>query len=154
MVQSIKAVCGLVIMVSIIIGVIVWLDNPPNEITGKLRIWTIVAAAVSLTVIGLLSLRRDEAPDFLYRISPRYFLKNGFGFILSAEEHDGICLMCVHYQNQHENFCKARVAFQPVPKSSKSPTPEVVTTVIECPPAGFGIVRIPYPVPESLQGTW
>ena len=152
MAQSIKAVCGLVILVSIVVGGIFWLDNKPDAETWKFRIGSIVAIVAAAAVIGLLSLRRDEAPDYLYLVDRNYFSRNGFCFALAAEKRDRLCLVCVYYQNQHENPCQASVAFRRVLDHSKGETGEPTTVEIDCPPAGFGVVRVPFPVPENLQG--
>jgi hypothetical protein len=60
--------------------------------------------------------------------------------------------MCVYYQNQHENPCQATVAFRAVLDHVKGQTGPPFSVEIDCPPAGFGVVRIPFPVPENAQG--
>jgi hypothetical protein len=152
-VQSIKAVCGLVILVSIVAGGVAWLAGQPDADIWRWRIGSVGAIVVASAVIGLFSLRRDEAPDYLYLVSPKYVSRNGFCFALSVERRDRLCLVCVHYQNQHENPCQVTVAFRRVLDRSKRETDEPTTVEIDCPPAGFGVVRVPFPVPLLLQGS-
>jgi hypothetical protein len=116
-----------------------------------MRIGSIGAIAASAAIIGLLSLRRDEAPDYLYLVNRKYFSRNGFCFALAVEKRDRLCLLCVYYQNQHENPCQAFVAFRRVLDLERE-LDEPIVIEIDCPPAGFGVVRVPFPVPETLQG--
>jgi len=150
MAQSIKAVCGLVILISIVAGAVGWLADRPDATIWKLRIGSVVAIAASVAIIALLSLRRDEVPDFLYLVNRKYFNRNGFCFALAAEKRDRLCLLCVYYQNQHENPCQAIVAFRPTSAESAG---EPITVAIDCPPAGFGVVRVPVAVPYLEQGS-
>ncbi len=100
-----------------------------------------------------LHFRRNEAPDYLRRVADGYFNRGGFCFAVGTEVMDGVCRVVVHFQNQRDAACVGQVAIRPARTFllGRADLPSVAVRIC-CPPAAYGIARVPLPVPAAFQG--
>ncbi|MDB5335301.1 MAG: GTP-binding protein LepA [Planctomycetaceae bacterium] len=151
--ESIKAICGLFIIVAGIVALFVWTDDRPDQTTWILRGSTIVVTALSLAVILRLHFRRDLARDYLQEITGGYFNRDGFCFVFGAEAVDGVCQFHAYYQNQYERPFVGRIALRPARGFFLTRAKiDTITFEIACDAAAYGVATLPIPLPREIQG--
>ena len=151
--ESVKSVCALVFAVALIGGILAWLLDQPGPTMWAFRIGCPVVALAALAVILGLQGRKDLAPDYLHRQVGGYFNRDGFCFGFGTVEKRGICVLEAYFQNQMDQPSVGRIALRPAKGFWLSRAPiESITFEISCEPGAFGVVRMPLPVPEKLQG--
>ena len=122
---------------------------PPNH--GLSLGFTLFAATPFLlcaTLLYWVCQRPNLAPDFLERISKRYFDRGGLCFVVMAPEKTGpVCHLPVYYQNRYARPCDGTIVI------SLAGGPSHTTTLpISCAGGAFGKVTIPWAIPRELQG--
>ncbi|WP_422926999.1 hypothetical protein [Singulisphaera sp. PoT] len=120
--------------------------------------WGAIAGCVALVIgsFGLLLwsiLRRDKAPDYLRKLPGRPFERDGLCFTNYAGPSNGRCYLDVYFQSRYDQPSKAMISLQPskgffLNRGDLSS----MTVQVECPAAGFGVTRIPWPVGKKFQG--
>lgn len=98
--ESVKAICSLFLIVAVIVAVVVWFEDQPNQTTWILRISAPLFAGLSLAVLLKLHLRQDIACDYLHSSLGAYFNRDGFCFGFTTEVSHGVCQFHAYYQNQ------------------------------------------------------
>jgi hypothetical protein len=101
-------------------------------------------------IIGLfarLRRQRDLAPDYLGLCRGLRFECDGFCFTVSLECQDETATFTVMYQNRHTGPAVARVSLRPAGSRLA-----IVSPLIDCGPAGFGVVKFPLAIPARHQG--
>lgn len=97
--------------------------------------------------------RKDKVPDFLYRVTPRYFERDGFCFAVVPQVVNGDCSMHIFFQNRYDRPCSAQLLIR-ASSGLFSGRPELsdISLGLSCGPAEFGRSTIPWAVPQNLQG--
>ncbi|HWB14559.1 MAG TPA: hypothetical protein VG826_35370 [Pirellulales bacterium] len=151
--ESTKSVCALLMIVGVIAAALAWTSVPPDATTWGFRIGGPLTVILSLGLILKLHLRPDLEIDCLRPLTGTYFNRDGFCFAFVVTAIDGIAFMDAYFQSQYNRSSIGRIALRPARgfflKRAKI---DAITFEIECPPAGFGYVRIAIPIPENLQG--
>lgn len=151
--ESVKSVCALVFAVALIGGILAWLLDQPGPTMWAFRVGCPVVAVGALGVILGLQGRKDLAPDYLHGQVGGYFNRDGFCFGFRAVAKSELCVLEAYYQNQMDQASVGRIALRPAKGFWLGRAPiENVTFEIACDPGAFGVVRMPLPVPEKLQG--
>lgn len=145
---STKSVLLLVLIVASLALAVVWSNG---DFYGSLACGGVAIAV--LAALLTLHFRRDLAPDYLGSVSPAYFNCNGLCFTIVPMVSGGTTILNVFFQNQYERPCAATIQLQPsrgffLNRSAIA----AINVEAACPLAGFGVVRIPLPVPLKLQG--
>lgn len=153
--ESAKSLLQFALIVITLCGVFAWLEGQPGEIAWTLRLW----APPSLVVVGWLLYRGtrpppETLPDLLGEATGgSYFEAQGLCFTPALHVEDGRCEMRVLFQNRFAGHCTGRVIIKPPHKffgfGRKMPP---VKVAVECPGGAFGVVRVPYAVPERYRG--
>jgi hypothetical protein len=120
----------------------------PHVTSGVLLLFGILVP----TCLAILSRRRhryDVAPDYLGRCIGHIFERDGLCFTISIESDGQTATFTVMYQNRYEGRAVAQVALRPV-----GSTVATVSSLFECGPAGFGVVKFPVAIPARHQGKW
>ncbi len=154
--ESIKAVLGLVIAACALIGIIAWLPGATNEVSStmwSLRIGCPILGLISLVPLIWAQRRKDKVPDFLSRVTARYFERDGFCFTLVPYATNGECAMHVYFQNRYDQPCSAQILMRGS-SGLLSGRPDIsdIALGISCGPAEFGRSSIPWSIPSELQG--
>jgi hypothetical protein len=148
--ESVQAVLGVVLLFGSVFSVMVlMLDGMP------LAARILVPAATVGSCGGLVwsMLRKDRQPDLLRTVSRNVFERDGFCFALGVAERGKYGELRVYYQNRYDRPCQARVVIRPARGFFLSrPEVESITLTIDCPGAGFGVARLPFGVPDRMQG--
>jgi len=151
--ESIKAVCALLMGVGSIVAVLAWTADHPNSVTWGLRIGGPVVCVLSLILILTLQLRTDLERDYLRHVTAAYFNRDGFCFAFVVTACDGIAFMDTYFQSQYDKPSHGRIALRPARGFFMVRTKfDTLTFDVECPPGGFGYIRMPIPIPEKRQG--
>jgi hypothetical protein len=152
--ESIRALCLLTIIVSAIVGILVWVTpDRPDEVSWPWRIGTVAAGCIALLTFAAMYLPKGKSPDLLRTFYGPYFECKGFCFVLCMHNHKGVCELEVAFQNRHSQPCTSRIVLRPSRKFFRSQKPEAVTLEIACPGGGFGRKILPLPVDAEAQGT-
>jgi hypothetical protein len=154
--ESIKASLGLVVAACALIGIIAWLPGPTNEVSNVT--WWLRIGCPAFGVICLLPLiwaqtRKDKAPNFLARITPRYFERDGFCFAIVPCVSKGECSMQIYFQNRYDQPCSAQILIRSSSGlfSGRANLSDIALG-LTCEPAAFGRSTIPWSIPIDLQG--
>lgn len=151
--ESTKAVCSLLLIVGVIASVVAWLLDRPEAATWGFRIGGPVVSLLALGLILKLQFRADLEHDYLRPLTGTYFNRDGFCFAFAVTAIDGVAFMDVYFQSQYDTRSLGRIAVRPARGFFMTRAKiDAITFEVECPPAGFGYVRIPIPIPEKLQG--
>jgi hypothetical protein len=151
-----KILVALVIIFFPIGALFAWVGN----VDGISRAWvwlmrTVFPLGTALALLYLLRafFRRDKAPDLLRALHARYFERNGFCFAVLPGEREGRFFLDLYFQNRFARRCLALVVIKPSEKFllTREPIPPI-SVKIECEGGAFGVCRVPWSVPESLQG--
>ncbi len=154
--ESIKATLGVIIAACALAGIVAWLPGPTNEIstvTWWFRIGCPILGVVCLAPLIWAQTRKDKAPNFLSRITPRYFERDGFCFALVPQVTNGKCSMQIYFQDRYDQPCSAQILIR-ASSGLFSGRPDLsdMTLGLTCGPAEFGCSTIPWTIPENLQG--
>jgi hypothetical protein len=148
--ESIQAILALLMIVGMIGSVLVFMNDRVN--------WPVFAGMLTLALgsLGLLLwslVRRDKVPDFLKKVPGPAFERDGFCFKMLANAVEGRCYLDLHFQSRYERASRAMIVLQPS-KGFFLVRPDLasMTVEIECPPGGYGVTRVPWPVPGKFQG--
>jgi hypothetical protein len=152
--ESTKAVCALLLIVGIFAAVFAWSADRPDAMTWGFRIGGPIASVLALGWILKLHFRADLERDYLRRlVTGSYFNRDGFCFTFVATVRDRIAYMDAYFQSQYDNPSRGRIALRPARGFFLTRTKiDAITFDVECPPAGFGLIRIPLPIPRDVQG--
>jgi hypothetical protein len=152
--ESIKAVLSLILIVAIIVAVLFWWDDRPNQTAWIVRIASSVTVVIALAGLMALHWRKDVVADYLRPIcGDRFFNRDGFSFAFSAVEKDGVCQFVAYFQNQQDQPSLGRITLRPARGFFLTRAKiEAISFDIECEPAAFGIATVPVPLPPDLCG--
>jgi hypothetical protein len=154
--ESIKAVLGLIIAACALAGIMAWVPGATNEasvVRWWFRIGCPVLAVICLVPLVWAQTRKDKVPDFLARITPRYFERDGFCFAVVPQAAGGDCTLHIYFQNRYDRPCSAQILIRGSSGLfSGGPDLSDVTLGLSCGPAEFGRSTIPWAIPRSLQG--
>ena len=81
----------------------------------KIRIVGMILFVAPIVITIWAARIRDLAPDFLTRISPDYFERDGLCFLFLVEKSQSRARMVLCYQNRFEKPCEANVFIGPTP---------------------------------------
>jgi hypothetical protein len=154
--ESIKAILGVIVAACALAGIVAWLPSPTNEVssvTWWLRIGCPILGVVCLAPLVWAQTRKDKAPNFLSRITPRYFERDGFCFAIVPQVVNGKCSMHIYFQNRYDQPCSAQILIR-ASSGLFSGRPDLsdITLGLTCGPTEFGCSTIPWTIPENLQG--
>lgn len=151
--ESIKSFLALLFVVGIVVTAFTWHEDRPDQTTWMLRIGVPIASLLILALLLRIHLRRDTAPDYLRSIGGSYFNRDGFCFTFTVDSLDDTAYIGVFFQSQFDRPSIGRIALRPAEGFFLTRAKmEVITFEIECPPSGFGFVRMAFPIPPKLQG--
>jgi len=154
--ESIKAVLGLIIAACVLAGIVSWLPGMTNQVspvTWWFRIGCPLLAVICLVPLIWAQTRKDKVPDYLARISSRYFERDGFCFVVVPQVTNGNCTMHIYFQNRYDRPCSAQILIRGS-SGLFSGRPELsdITLGLLCGSAEFGRSIIPWAIPQNLQG--
>jgi len=154
--ESIKAVLGLIVAACVLTGIISWfpiMTNQVSKVTWWLRISCPLLAVICLAPLIWAQTRKDKVPDYLARISPRYFERDGFCFAIVPQVANGDCTMHIYFQSRYDRPCSAQVLIRGSSRffSGRQDLSDI-TLGLSCGPAEFGRSIIRWAIPENLQG--
>jgi hypothetical protein len=117
------------------------------------------AIGLPLAALGCLAwllwghFRKDRAPDFLRQSFGRYFERDGFCFAITCSTEGIRAFLDLYYQNRYSRPSQARVVVRPSRGFwLNRPEGGVVGVDIACDGGAFGVIRVPWGIPESFQG--
>lgn len=152
---SLKAVVQLaLILVAIAAGAFWALPDRPDGIIWTLRIALPLVAILLGWLLWRDSRRKDLVPDFLRELAPGYFERDGLCFTFVPRMSFGIWWLDVYFQNRYDKLCETRIILQAPRKSfwfGRLPLPGIDVSVC-CDGGAFGVVKVPWPIPLSIQG--
>lgn len=115
-----------------------------------------LTAAIILTIYGAVLYavlkRRDRAPDFLARISKRYYDRGGLCFLLGQDTDDCLFPFVVYYQNRYERPCDVVIQLSEALGLLSGEKPFEVKLAFSCAGGAFGKATITKEIPVGLQG--
>jgi len=148
-----QAIGLLLFIVGAFVGAVAWHDRGGALSSWHYRYGMTLAALVGLALIILPTFRKDRAPDFLSKIARRYLNCKGFAFVFLPEVIDGVYHLTLHYQNQFEGTCKARLRIAPYRSVTlRRAFKDSLTIDIACGSGEFGTMRVPVALPASALG--
>ncbi|MEP6671056.1 MAG: hypothetical protein ABJF10_17990 [Chthoniobacter sp.] len=152
--ESIKATIGLIVAACVMMGFIAWVGEVDMfgtaTVTWWIRIGCPVLGVVCLAVLVWAQTRKDKAPDYLLRITRRYFERDGFCFTVGPQVTGGNCVLHVYFQNRYDRPCSAQILVRGSANLFNG-SPDLALG-ISCGPAEFGCSTIPWSIPRDLQG--
>ena len=154
--ESIKATLGVIVAACFLMGILAWMPSPTNEVNATMRLLRIVCpilGVVCLVPLIWAQTRKDKVPNYLSRIAPRYFERDGFCFAIVPKVVNGNCTMGIYFQNRYDQPCSANILIRASSGLfSGKPDLSDISLGVTCSPAEFGCSTIPWTIPESLQG--
>jgi hypothetical protein len=151
--ESIKVLCVVAFMFAVPAAFVVWSDDKPSDLNWVFRIvWPVVSIA-AMALFFKMHFRPDLAPDYLRQCVTNYYNRGGFCFFPTLSKADELCYLDIYFQNQQDAPCVGRVALRPAKNFFLDRSPiETFGVEIACPPAAFGLARLPISIPKQLQG--
>jgi hypothetical protein len=155
--ESIKATLGVVVAACFLAAIMAWMPSMTNEAVSPLK-WSLRIGGPLLGIACVAPLiwaqtRKDKVPDFLARITPRYFERDGFCFAIVPRVLNGNCTMEIYFQNRYDQPCSANMLIRASSGLfSGKPDLSDLTLGVSCSPAEFGCSAIPWAIPANLQG--
>lgn len=154
--ESLKATLGVVIAACALMGIIAWMPSMTNEVSSvmwRLRIGCPVLGILCLVPLVWAQTRKDKAPDFLARITPRYFERDGFCFAIVPQVAAGSCAMQIFFQNRYDRPCSSQILIRgSTSLFNGRPDLRDIALGVSCASAEFGCSTIPWPISQELQG--
>ena len=150
--ESTKAVCSLIMIVGLIAATLAWLADQPDTTVWGVRIGAPVLALMALGLMLKLHWRQDLEHDYLAERVGSYFNRDGFCFGFVVTPIHGIAYVDAYFQTQYDTPSIGRIALRPTRGFFLTRANiETMTFEVECPPCGFGLIRLAIPIPEKLQ---
>ncbi|MCC9606566.1 hypothetical protein LOC68_17215 [Blastopirellula sp. JC732] len=154
--ESLKPLVALVLMISLVLASVAWYvygNDPPTPTLWLMWIGTPLLSIVCCVALLLPDRRQNLAEDFLTELHGEFLNRNGFCFSVGPAAEAGLCYIYVFYQNQFANRSIGRVAIRPA-RGFWMTRPDFPTICVDVAmePGEYGWVRMPMPVPTSLQG--
>ncbi|HMJ64147.1 MAG TPA: hypothetical protein VK615_02260 [Candidatus Binatia bacterium] len=139
---------------AVMVGGAAWLIPAAQEPgVWWFRIGGLIVLAVVIWIGFWAGRRPDLAPDFFATRNGSFFESDGFAFRVGSEVHDGICHLCVWFQNRYERACEATVL---VCTAERWLAPQrhlpACKVSMSCLPGAYGKALAPWPLPMELQG--
>ena len=140
--QSIRAILSAVLIFSSLASLMFWSVQamPWEHGIWWIRIISSIICIVCLSLLIWSTTFKDKVPDYLKKVCPKYFERDGFCFGVGPEiEEDGKSQMSFYYQNRYERPCVGTISFVPTKVAFKdiSGLPEFKVT-IACEGGEFG----------------
>lgn len=151
--QSLKAVLWAIVIFGTlaVVGIEMQIRVSPQNHKIALLIGT-VTSALAVVLIAV-SFRKDKAPDFLRKLAPRAFERDGFAFALVPRTARGSLQLSLLFQNRYSGACSARVVVKPQAGSKHARYKALnMALPVDCPQAGFGVCEVGWDLPQELQG--
>lgn len=152
--ESFKAVCSLLLIITLIVTILLWFEDRPDRTTWIIRF---AAPAIGLLILAILlkvHFRKDCEPDYLRMAFGNYFNRDGFCFAITASTLNGVCQLHTHFQNQHERPCVGRIALRP--SRGFFLTRAKIAAImfeVQCEGGAFGVATLPIPLPHEVLGS-
>ncbi|PHS10676.1 MAG: hypothetical protein COA78_10980 [Blastopirellula sp.] len=147
-----KGVILVILLGSLISIAVGWGDDRPTQFTWILRLGSPVISLLAMLLFLKVHFRRDEVPDYLHKLFGGFFDRDGFCFTFLTGTLNGVCYIEVYFQNKYERPCIGRIALQPAKGFFGRKRIDAIICEVECDAAGFGVARIPVPLPLKVQG--
>lgn len=152
--QNLKAVLGAFVLMGGFTALVLCFGGdiePDMRKAGAILGGFVVAAAIALLIVAL---RKDKAPDFLKKLSAKYFQRDGLAFLVTPANEGGIAFLDCYFQNRYAGDCEANVVLTATSGNNAVGASRLsMTFPIQCPPAAFGRCRMYLPVARELQGS-
>lgn len=148
-----KGTCCVVVLAALIAAAFGWNDDRPTLTTWSFRVGGPLIAIAALAAFLKLHFRRDQAPDYLSRVTPGFFDRAGFCFAFTIRTESGYCFLDTHFQNRYERPCIARIGLRPTRGFFGRRDISAIAFEVACGSAAFGVSTVVLPVPKSRQGT-
>lgn len=154
--ESIKATLALLVAACVLAGLMAWMPSMTNQVstvTWWFRIGCPALAIVVLCPLIWAQTRKDKAPDFLARVTRRYYERDGFCFAIVPQVTAGNCAIQIYFQNRYDRPCSAQILIRGrTSLFAGRPDVKEIALGVSCGPGEFGCSTIPWPVPLELQG--
>lgn len=134
-------------------GTILW-DGPASQTVWTVAIVSILASLGSLGLLLWGFFRKDIVPDEIRRIDKKPFDAEGLQFTFQTLREGERFWVRVWVQNNRDQPCLASIRLDPVKPLFRDKPSNVGLAFqgLPLPPAGFGRVDCPFPVPFDHQG--
>jgi len=151
--ESGKAVCAVLMIAGVIATLLSWMIDRPDAATWGFRIGGPLLALLTFSLLLRHQLRSDLERDYLRFISRNYFNRDGLCFAFSVTTNDQVAVMNLYFQSQYDKPLQGRIALRPAHGFFLTRAKiEAMTFDVACPPAAFGVVCLPVPIPHKIQG--
>lgn len=152
---GIKALLIICILFLSIFGLAAWyMPDDPGLAEWVFRILFPSAAIGTAAALWLAGNRRSQVTDYMWQNHGNaYFTRNGFSFYIEPTVKDRTAFLRVYFQNQYNQFCKARIRLTPVRfwwGSKRNLGPFEMT--IHCQGAEYNTAECPIQIPPQYQG--
>lgn len=150
--DSIKESCFAVFFVSGIVCAFAWYAQAGDS-TNWIRLVSTVVAVLTLIVFLKLHLKPDQVPDYLAKRHGNAFENRGVSVVFEPAVLDGIFYLNIYFQCKFTGDAVIHVGLRPKQGLlGRAKGLDLHLGPIDCPPAGYGVMRWPIPVPLKLQG--
>jgi hypothetical protein len=153
MYDSMKNLCFALFFVGGIVAAFAWSTSSGQQSLSWVRIAATVVSVAAVVGFLRLHFKPDRVPDYLVRSHKGSFENQGVCVAIEPSVADGIFYLNFHYQGKFAGDCVIHVGLRPKQGFLGRPNGlDLHLGPIDCPPAGFGVMRWPIPVPIKLQG--
>jgi hypothetical protein len=148
-----KYVVAPILIVSVIVTVAMWVTpgvaGLGEQANRRIRLASTATTVVAVCVVIWSICRKDLVPDYLRANVHHCFERHGFCFSLAPRTDEGVFALVVLFQNRYSRSCTAKIVLAP----AHLPGLESALVIpVECAEAGFGMTRLPLPIPQAGQG--
>lgn len=151
--ELIKTLCIIALLVGSIAAGLCWVQDQPGTIDWICRIGGPILAVLAIAIFLKIEWIPDGVPDYLRRVQRKYYIRDGFCFVIVPTAVDGVAYFDLFFQSQFSGPSIGMVALRPAKGFFLTRNKiELITYRVECPPGGFGFVRLPIPIPARFQG--
>jgi hypothetical protein len=134
-----------------------WVMKPSSpsdiDLLRNLRIASVIFFFTPIAIAIWVSRIPDPVPDFLAKISTRFFERDGLCFLFTVEEKESCARMVLYYQNRFDKPCTAKIFIGPTAKAFTNlkgfPTFEFN---LSSQSAEFGKQSLAWSIPVHFQG--
>ncbi|MCA9072897.1 MAG: hypothetical protein KDA84_28435 [Planctomycetaceae bacterium] len=151
--ETAKTFCVLFIMIGLAVSALAWVDDFPDDLKWGFGIGGGILIGLAMGLFLYLHFRRDLEHDYLHEYCNNFLNHHGFCFVVGCTAYDGIAFLEIYFQSQRDVPCVGGVSLRlETGTFSKSSSSRNIRCEMECPPAGFGVARIPIALAEKWQG--
>ncbi|QDU88092.1 hypothetical protein Pla175_14630 [Pirellulimonas nuda] len=150
--ETLKTWCVILGILAVVVGAGTWSDRHPDQLIWYGRVGSILVGLASVCGLLALTYRRDKAFDYLYGQVGKYLDRGGLCFGFAFGVNDGAATLNLFFQNRFDRPCETVVALRQVPGWMEVNDQNEVQVSFACPGGAFGVVEIPFGVPQQFQG--